>query len=188
MATPKKIETHERIVSTAARALRRAGYEGVSVAEIMKDAGLTHGGFYAHFASRDALVEEALERATSDSLGVLAQVTGDGGGIAALAEQYLSDAHLESPEHGCCMASLGTETRRQPDAVRAIAARGMKQFVALVERDLPAGLSESERRDEAMLIVSALVGAMVIARAVESPTLSRQFRAAAKRFVSRKAR
>jgi AcrR family transcriptional regulator len=177
--TGKKAETHERIVERAARAIRREGYDGVSVADIMKDAGLTHGGFYAHFASRDALVLEALERAAAESL---ANLTRDGAGLDVVVERYLSDAHLKSPEAGCSLAALGSETRRQPAGVRALATRHVRALTSLVEGLLPKRGDEEARRDEARVILSALVGAMVIARAVDNAETARSFRAAVGRF------
>lgn len=187
----KKEATHERIVAEAARALRREGYDGVRVAEIMNEAGLTHGGFYAHFASRDALLVEAAERATSSSLEALgamavARPGDEGGGLAALAERYLSDAHTGRAESGCALAALASETPRQPREVRAVATRNVEAFVGLVERLLPG--CDDGRRDEARVVVAALVGALVLARAVDDPDLSRDLRGAVKRFARRKAR
>jgi TetR/AcrR family transcriptional regulator, transcriptional repressor for nem operon len=193
MPFTKKAETHERIVEKAARAIRREGYDGVSVADIMKEAGLTHGGFYAHFDSRDDLVVEALERAASESLANLtAEVDGapEGKGLATLAARYLSDAHVKEPEAGCTLAALGSETRRQPIGVRALAARHVKTFSSLIERLLPTRKGSSSqdeaRRDEARVILSALVGSIVIARAVDNAELSKAFRAAVRRFVDTK--
>ena len=102
----RKHETHERIVEVAARAIRRDGYAGVGVADVMKQAGLTHGGFYAHFDSRDALIVEALERAgqeSSETVGrAVARRAAKGvSPFRALVEAYLSDDHLASLETGC---------------------------------------------------------------------------------------
>src|SRR5271170_4642862 len=101
----QKEATHERIVDVAARALRRNGYAGVGVADVMKEAGLTHGGFYAHFDSREALLVEALERAGRQSLAVTraAELRAGKGvsGFRSLVETYLADDHLASLETGC---------------------------------------------------------------------------------------
>jgi AcrR family transcriptional regulator len=175
----KKEETHARIVEHAAKALRSAGYDGVSVAEIMKDAGLTHGGFYAHFPSRDALVVEALERATEQSIANL-ESSED---LETFAARYLSDAHVKKPELGCALAALGSETRRQPRAVRALATKNTETMTTLI-KDLIAGKDE----DEARVLVSALVGAMVIARAVDDPKTSKSVRDAVERFAAKKSR
>jgi len=109
----RKEETRERIVDAAGRAIRRHGYAGVGVANVMKEAGLTHGGFYAHFDSRDALLVEALERASRQSLAVArAAKLRAGKGVSAfrsLVETYLADDHLASLETGCPVAALGCE-------------------------------------------------------------------------------
>src|SRR4051812_11208330 len=114
----RKEVTHDRIVETAARAIRRAGYDGVGVADIMKEAGLTHGGFYAHFPSRDALLVEAIERAGRDSAAVMAQSSArrrakGASPFRAFVESYLSDAHLASHDVGCPVAALASEMPRQ---------------------------------------------------------------------------
>ncbi|HEU4408672.1 MAG TPA: TetR/AcrR family transcriptional regulator [Polyangiaceae bacterium] len=189
----KKEATHERIVAEAARALRREGYGGVRVAEIMNESGLTHGGFYAHFASRDALIAEAAERATQSSIEALGAMavarSGDAGGaLAALAERYLSDAHTARAESGCALAALASETPRQAGEVRAVATRNVEAFVGLVEGLLPGCDGDEGRRDEARVLVAALVGALVLARAVDDPDLSRELRGAVKRFARRRAR
>ena len=126
MARPpnsRKEDTHDHIVDVAARAIRRDGYAGVRVADVMKEAGLTHGGFYAHFPSRDALLVEALGRAARDSATALARAAGkrQAQGVSAfrsLVETYLADAHLVGRETGCPVAALGCDMPRQSLAVR----------------------------------------------------------------------
>src|SRR3954471_10244003 len=130
----KKAETHERILRTAAAAIRRHGYDGVSVADIMKEAGLTHGGFYAHFESREAMLAEALERAGAESLETLSgsvEAAPSREALEALVASYLSERHLASPEAGCTLAALGSETRRQSPAVRRAATRRIKETADL---------------------------------------------------------
>src|SRR6186713_2577976 len=122
-ANTRKEETHERIVEAAARAIRRHGYAGLGVADVMKDAGLTHGGFYAHFESRDALLVEALERAGRESADSVARSTAlrAAKGISpfrALVDAYLADRHLVSMDSGCPVAALGSDMPRQSDLVR----------------------------------------------------------------------
>src|SRR6478736_1112796 len=123
----RKQETHERIVDVAARAIRRHGYAGVGVADVMKEAGLTHGGFYAHFDSRDALLVEALERAGRESgeavTRALERRAAKGvSAFRALVEAYLGDEHLASLETGCPVAALACDIPRQSDAVREASA------------------------------------------------------------------
>jgi TetR/AcrR family transcriptional repressor of nem operon len=182
-AGTKKAETHERIVKAAAAAIRRHGYDGVSVADIMKEAGLTHGGFYAHFDSREAMLSEALERAGAqsiDNLGRAASSSRDP--LEALVQSYLSDRHLASPESGCALAALGSETRRQGAPVRKAATRRLKELVALIEKQLP---ESNACHDEALGILSALVGAMTIARLSEDQSLGRSVRRAAGQLIRR---
>lgn len=164
--TRKEI-THQRIVETAARAIRRGGFRGVGVADIMREAGLTHGGFYAHFASRDALLAEALERAAHDSGRHLAHAVANSAasgksGLEALVDGYLSDTHLRSTESGCPVAALVCEMPRQPAAVRKASAERVRGLVALVEDTLPSGTP----RATAFGIASQLVGALQLARAL----------------------
>jgi AcrR family transcriptional regulator len=180
---PKKAETHERIVKAAAAAIRRHGYDGVSVAEIMKDAGLTHGGFYAHFPSREAMLAEALEQAGAESVENLGRAaTASRDHLEGLVGAYLSDRHLANPERGCSLAALGSETRRQRAPVRRAATRRLKELVELVEQSLPDG---SGRHQQALGVLSTLVGALTIARLTEDQTLGRSVRKAAAQLIRR---
>jgi TetR/AcrR family transcriptional repressor of nem operon len=173
-----KAETHERIVETAARAIRAQGYAGASVADVMKQAGLTHGGFYAHFASRDAMVEEAIDRAADDGrarLHAVAERAEPGQALAAVVASYLSDRHVEHPESGCTLAALGSETARQAPALRRIATRQVRGLVSLLARQLPGG-DTPDNQDCALAAVCGMVGALSLARAVDDPALSRALR------------
>lgn len=189
MTTPSKKErTHERIVRSASRAIRRQGYQGVSVADIMKEAGLTHGGFYAHFPSREALLVEALDSAGAESMQSLEAAMREapgGQGLKALVDTYLSDAHAASPERGCALAALGSETHRQAPELRAVATRQVRRLLELIERQLPK--DEARPHEEAMATLSTLVGAMLISRVVDDARLAQSFRKAAKRAVRAKA-
>ena len=112
----RKEETHERIVEVAARAIRRTGYSGTGVADIMKEAGLTHGGFYAHFDSRDALLAEAGDRAGAESVALAARVAAAapaGLALKAMMQAYLSPEHIAAIETGCPVSALGSEMPRQ---------------------------------------------------------------------------
>ena len=186
MDTPpasRKQLTHDRILDTAAGVLRHAGFDGVGVADIMKRAGLTHGGFYAHFASRDALLAEALERAGQDSQARLRRSLEkgeekDGDRFRALVESYLSERHLKSPESGCPVAALASEIPRQSEAVRAAGAARVEALVASVEKTLPPG-----RTEDAPVIASQLIGALQMARALGDNTRGRRHLAAARAFL-----
>lgn len=165
-ALSRKELTHERIVETAGRALRRSGFEGVGVAEVMKEAGLTHGGFYAHFASRDALLIEALERAGADGTTRIAhaitRLLAKGlSPFAALVTSYLSESHLNSTELGCPVAALCADMPRQSDDVRQAAAQRVQNMIAWVAQALPEGTDPAL----AASITSTMVGALQLARA-----------------------
>jgi TetR/AcrR family transcriptional regulator, transcriptional repressor for nem operon len=182
----KKERTRERILESAARALRREGFDAVGVAEIMKEAGLTHGGFYAHFPSREALLVEALDMAAGDSLKTLERAPlkgAKGDTLNAVIDEYLSDDHAEHPEQGCTLAALGSETHRQSPKLRGVATRRLRQWLESLEARLPG--TPAERRDTAQVMVATLVGSLMISRLVNDAELGRSFRRAAKRFLRR---
>src|SRR3954470_8404044 len=173
-APTRKEATHERIVEAAARAIRRSGYDGTGVADIMKDAGLTHGGFYAHFASREAMLAEAADRAGAEAVAVMAGVAASappGQALQALLRAYLSDAHVESVETGCAVAALGSEMPRQTPEVRRAATRRIKEMIDLVARQSP-DWGQPGAHEHALVTVATAVGALVLARAVNDPRLS----------------
>jgi AcrR family transcriptional regulator len=185
----RKEITHDRIVDVAAAAIRRSGYAGTGVADIMKEAGLTHGGFYAHFDSRTQLLAEAIDRAGAKSMERMRKVTeraASEDALRAFVDAYLSDAHVESPESGCVLAALGTETPRQAPEVRQVCSRRLKDMVDLVERQLP-DWGAPGQHDKALAILSCMVGAMVIARASGDKRVSKDVRNAAKALIRRAA-
>jgi TetR/AcrR family transcriptional regulator, transcriptional repressor for nem operon len=184
----KKQETHDRIVRTAATAIRKHGFQGISVADLMEEAGLTHGGFYAHFDSRDAMLAEALDAAANESLDRLGKAA-DGAkpddALEATVDFYLSDRHVAHPEHGCTLAALGSETTRQSPEVRKVATRRVREMADVIERQM-SGWGKSSRHEDALGVMSTIVGALLIARAVDDPQLSKDIRAAAKRMIARR--
>jgi AcrR family transcriptional regulator len=183
----KKEETRSRIVRAAARAIRRHGYEGVGVAGVMKEAGLTHGGFYAHFESRDALLAAAAEQAGAESNERLSRAIASakpGEELSALVDTYLSDRHVAAPEEGlgCAIAAAGSEVPRQQPDVRRAAGRRIKDLIGLVERQLP-DWGKSAAHEKAMAITATMVGALLLARAADDPQLSRTIRKAARELI-----
>ena len=177
----RKEATHERIVEAAARAIRRSGYGGTGVADIMKDAGLTHGGFYAHFESREAMLAEAADRAGAESVATLQRIAAAAPrdkALQTLMRAYLSKEHLEGVESGCPMAALGSEMRRQAPEVRRAATRRIKEAIDLVARQLP-DWGKPGAHEQALATLSTMVGALVLARAVDDPKLSDALRSAA---------
>lgn len=165
-AQQRKADSHARIVDVAAKAIRRAGYRGVGVADIMLEAGLTHGGFYAHFASRKDMLIEAMQHAGQQNLaalerGIALRQRKGRTRFAALVETYLHDAHLDRVEDGCIVAALVCEMPREDDAVRAQAQQRVAAMVALVANTLP-----PSQQDQAPQVTASLVGALQLARAL----------------------
>ena len=149
----------------------------------MKDAGRTHGGFYAHFASRDALVVEAVDAAAAQSLEALGKAVDGAAPLGALLDRYLSDRHADAPETGCTLAALGSETRRQAPAVRKVTTRRTKELIELVSRALR-GRGKPGTHDDALAVLSCMVGALVVSRAIDDPALAKSIRAAARHFIT----
>lgn len=177
----RKEATHERIVEAAARAIRRSGYGGTGVADIMKAAGLTHGGFYAHFASREAMLAEAADRAGAEAVATSASIAAAAPpqtALQSLLRAYLSKEHLESIERGCPVAALGSEMPRQAPEVRQAATRRIKEMIDLVARQSP-DWGQPGAHERALVTVATMVGALLLARAVDDSRLSDSLREAA---------
>lgn len=170
----KKEQTHQRILSTAARMIRKDGFEALAVADLMKQAGLTHGGFYAHFANRDALLAEALDYARQESQDLLAataqQPTGDRSALQRFLDVYLSEQHLAaSPQGlGCPVAALSSEFHRLDSRGQTVAAQTVAD---LIQRLLGAGEGRLNT-DQAFVLASAMVGALQLARTLPADEAS----------------
>jgi AcrR family transcriptional regulator len=180
-----KEASHERILSVAARAIRRSGYDGTGVADIMKEAGLTHGAFYAHFESREAMLAEAANRACAEAAAAAADIVSSvppEQALASIIRAYLSPEHLEQIEAGCPLAALGSETPRQAAEVRRATTRHVKSMVDTVARQLP-DWGQSAAHERALLTVASIVGTLILARAVDEPALSDALRAAAMKYL-----
>ena len=183
----KKEQTRERILRAAARAIRKHGYEGVGVADVMKEAGLTHGGFYAHFDSRDALLAAAVGQAGAESTENLNRAVAaakPGEELMALVDTYLDERHVTAAEHGlgCAIAAAGSEVPRQQAEVRRAAARRIKDLIGFVERQFPEW-GKSAAHEKAMGVVASMVGALMLARAVDDPQLSKGIRKSARELI-----
>ena len=169
-----KEASHERIVDAAARAIRRSGYNGTGVADIMKEAGLTHGAFYAHFESREAMLAEAADRAGAQSNGLAASVIAavpPDQALQAVMQVYLSREHLANIETGCPISALGSEMPRQSPAVRLAATRRIKEMIDLVARQMP-DWGQPSAHERALVTVATMVGTLMLARAVDDTVLS----------------
>jgi TetR/AcrR family transcriptional regulator, transcriptional repressor for nem operon len=166
----EKAKTHERILEVASERIREQGLEGPGVAEIMQAAGLTHGGFYKHFGSRDELIAEATENALADSDRHLHELTDQAqGSLAAFVDWYLSAEHRDDPGTGCSVAALGDDVRRGDERLRTAYRQQLQRYVEHAEHLLGGG---EDARRRAILAVSALAGAIVLSRAVDDEALS----------------
>lgn len=180
-ASRSKEETHDRIVDAASRAIRRSGYNGTGVADIMKAAGLTHGGFYAHFGSREAMLAEAADRAGGESVAMMQKIAASlpaHQALVAMMEAYLSKEHLEAIETGCATAALCSEMPRQAPEVRRAATRRIKEMIDLVSRQSP-DWGQPDAHERALVTIATMVGTLVLARAVDDSRLSDTLREAA---------
>ena len=181
----EKQMTHERIVRVAAKRFRELGLEGIGVADVMNEVGLTHGGFYAHFDSRDALLAAAADQAGAESIEYLGRAIAaakPGQELMALVDTYLSDGHVAAPEQGCAIAAAGSEVPRQQAEVRRVASRRIKDMIGLIERQFREW-GKSAAHDKAMGIAATLVGTLVLARAVDDDQLSTRIRKAAREMI-----
>jgi len=180
-APSRKEVTHERIVEVAARAIRRSGYDGTGVADIMKEAGLTHGGFYAHFDSREAMLAEAADRAGAETVAASAGIAAAASpeqALESLLRAYLSKAHVEGAERGCPIVALGSEMPRQAPEVRRAATRRIKEMIDVVARQSP-DWGQPGAHEHALVTVATMVGTLLLARAVDDVKLSDALRKAA---------
>jgi TetR/AcrR family transcriptional repressor of nem operon len=172
----------EKVLDVAGMLFRRHGFDGIGVAEIMKRAGLTHGGFYGHFPSKDDLAAESCARVLGNE-GWVERLTGTPSpSLGALTRAYLSARHRDDPAHGCLFAAVGSDVARQPRTVRRAFTEGFRARVDALLKLVP-GRSATDRRQKALATMASLVGALMLSRAVDDPKLSDEIlEAAATRF------
>ena len=163
----------ERVVETAAKLFRERGFEGVGLADLMKSAGLTHGGFYGQFSSKESLMIEACERAMqeldeewNDLLDSKPEKP-----LSSIVSMYVSPGHRDNPGAGCVVASLSTDAYRQSTPVRSAVTRAIKTFVGRLVAVMP-GRTSKMRRRQSLASFAAMVGAVVLARTVTDESLS----------------
>lgn len=173
-------EHNERIRSAASALFRQHGFDGVGVADIMKAAGLTHGGFYGHFDSKDELVaeasREALEHAHTRWIERVAAAPRSP--LKALADHYLSERQITDPAHGCALTSLSADASRRPAKVRAVFTAGVESLTGVL-MGVVRGRTRAAKRRRALATLSQMVGAVVLARAVDDAALARELLEAA---------
>jgi TetR/AcrR family transcriptional repressor of nem operon len=171
----EKARTHKRIVAIASKRFREKGLAGFGIAELMKEAGLTVGGFYKHFDSRDDLVAEAVSSAFGAWKSQVDAAASGGPPVsyAKLIDDYLNEAHRSNPGAGCAFSALAPEIARSDKQTRALASEQIRNDVELIAALIP-GKDKRTARSRAILTFSALVGAMSLARAVSDEALSRE--------------
>ena len=161
-----KLETHARIVKKASVRLREKGAHGIGVADLMKEAGLTHGGFYAHFDSREALVIEAfgyaMDRATERWRKVVEQTPPDKR-LSTIVESYLTPLHRDDPGNGCAVPTLGAEIARESPKTRRAFAAKLEQMIELMA-DQILDVPRKAARKQAMATIATMMGTLVLAR------------------------
>lgn len=180
----QKAETHEKIVNAAARLFREHGSEMNGIGPVMKELGLTKGGFYRHFESKGDLFAAAVARAfeeQSNRLVAVAQGAAKGAELRAVIELYLSGKHLSAPGAGCPLAALAPEIARQPVEIRK---RINQSMLAYVQRMLPyiPGPTTEEKRRRAFILFSGMAGILVAARAIDDPKARERALSAARSF------
>lgn len=165
-------ENRERILDVAAQLFREKGFDGIGIADLMKSAGLTHGGFYNQFASKEDLAAQATARAIEQNGEYWAKVfDSEADPWRVYVERYLSSAHRDNPGNGCTFAALGAEAHRHDPAVAKAFTEGLQQTFDRLEAVVPE-MGPGTSRQRAITAMAALVGALVMARAVDNPDFS----------------
>ena len=177
----KAAENRERIIDAAGALFREKGFDGIGVADIMKAADLTHGGFYGHFESKDDLAAQASERAMAHAAQNWQKLVAanKAAPYAALLAHYLSPRHRDQPGRGCAFAALSGDAARCGEPVRTAFAKGLEPLIEIVAKTVP-GRSKTARRRKAIAAMAELVGALILARAVGASALSDEILQAAR--------
>lgn len=171
-----KEETHRKVVEAASRRFRKDGIEATGVVDLMADVGLTHGGFYAHFASKETLVKEAIAAASQKSRAHLQQeidkARAEGRDpLEAVVRTYLTPLHRDRPDRGCSVAALGSEIARHPRKTREAFTEGLDKTLGIIASALPGSVT-ANRKDKACAIFSTMIGALQLSRAVSDGAMS----------------
>src|SRR6266516_6611326 len=180
-----KQETHARIVKKASVRLREKGAHGIGVADLMKEAGLTHGGFYAHFDSREALVIEAFAYAmdrSTERWRKVAEQTAPDKRLATIVDNYLTPVHRDDPGHGCAVPTLGAEIARESPKTRKAFAAKLEQMIDMLAAQIPE-LPRKAARKQAMAVIATLMGTLVLARVAGNGEFSEEILGAGREAV-----
>ena len=165
----------EQIIAAAARRYRERGFDGISVADLMKEVGLTHGGFYRHFSSKEELIALSVLRAVSDTITEWRKIADDATGdrLEAVAHYYLSLRHHDHPETGCLAAALGCELSRLPSSMKDAVTEGERQIIGFLSGIAP-DKTKALRRKHAIVAFASMVGGMTLARMTSDGELRRE--------------
>ena len=180
-------ETRQRIVEAASAEFRRKGIGGTGLADLMAAAGLTHGGFYKHFDSKDRVVEESLALAAGslvDAVESKLSASSGGRGLHAAIADYLSMEHRDNAADGCCFVALGSELARGSEGVREAATAGFVKLVDVFAGQLD-GMSPAAARKQALVMLCTIIGALTMARVVTDPQLSSSILRQARKHLTR---
>lgn len=188
-----KQQTRQRVVAAAAQTFRAQGVANVSIPKLMRQVGLTHGGFYAHFESKDALVAEACASGQGETVKQLfraAEQAPSGEKLQAVLDTYLTPAHRDNPASGCTIPALAAEIAREPAEVRHAFTQSIRTLLDRLKPLMPdcgTGATDAtdEPTDEALALLSGMAGAILLSRAVDDPDLSDRILDAAHTFYSR---
>jgi len=171
-----------KVLEVAGRLFRQKGFDGIAVAEIMKGAGLTHGGFYHQFGSKDELAAEACAQVLAEAAESWRKLGEKPDPLGRLVASYLSERHRDGAGKGCAIPSLAAEAVRQPASIRTAFTKGLRDFIDILATFVR-GRSTAARHEKALATMSGMVGTMVLARAVNDPALSTEIlQAGAKAF------
>ncbi len=168
-------ENRDRVLEVAGRLFRERGFGGIGVADLMKSAGLTHGGFYGQFASKEDLMAQACSRSFDSGVQTWTQVAAnakpDVSPLAAVSRAYLSRRHRDNPGEGCVMAALGADATRQGSGLRHAVTDGTRRLLDLFT-SFATGRNKAVQRERAITAYASMVGALILARAVDDAALS----------------
>lgn len=180
----KAEENRQNVIETSSRLFREKGFDGVGVSTLMQAAGLTHGGFYKQFKSKDDLIAQATQVALDQTRERIASAAGDDNraSFETVVRYYLSDWHRSALAEGCALAALGPDVARHGPEVRQVMQQGVEEYLKQLEKTVKAE-SDEGKREQAIATLSTMVGALVLARAVEDKGLSDEILAAATRNV-----
>ncbi|MGY9036336.1 MAG: TetR/AcrR family transcriptional regulator [Rhodobacterales bacterium] len=168
-------ENRERVIRASSRQFRQNGFDGIGISDLMKSAGMTHGGFYKQFKSKDNLIEEACTVAIEENLQFWerASTGANGASLEALFAAYLSPTHSDLRDTGCLLAALGADAPRSTGPIRQVFGRAINAYSAVLERLLP-DVAARNKRQQSLAVLSQMVGALILSRAVEDDAFRRE--------------